>query len=123
MSNSRSNFSSSSYTSFSSVSSSSGSTNGGRSGQTYSSHSTSGPQGTTTHTTTQILGQPAVQETKHYDNQGRQLLDGGFNAASSNQRRIQDIEVEDVTDQPETEADKRYRAAMEDEYAKREGGA
>lgn len=42
---------------------------------------------------------------------------------SNNQHRIQDIEVEDVTDEPETEADKRYREAMEDEYAKREGGA
>lgn len=113
-----SNFSSSSYTT---ISSSSNSTSGGQStGQSYISHSTSGPDGTTTRTTSQKMGEPAIEETRHYDNSGRELLNAPA-ASGLNQNRIQDVEVEDVTD--ETDADRKYRDAMEDEYAKREGGA
>ncbi|KAL1303951.1 hypothetical protein AAFC00_000401 [Neodothiora populina] len=121
MSHSSSSFTSSSYTSFSSSSSSSN--NGRMSGQAYMSQSSSDPRGTTVRTVSHTLGEPSVEETRHYDNQGRELL-SAHSAPGADQRRIQDIEVEDVTDQlDETEADKKYREAMEDEYAKREGGA
>lgn len=120
MSNTRSSFTSSSYTSFSSSSSSN--SNGQSTGHSYQQQSSSHPGGTTVRTSNQTLGGPTVEETRHYDNQGRELL-GAPTGMSNNQHRIQDIEVEDVTDEPETEADKRYREAMEDEYAKREGGA
>lgn len=65
------------------------------------------------------MGGPTIEETRYYDSQGREQL--GLPSNNSNQRRLQDFEVEDVTDEPE--ADKKYREAMEDEYAKREGGA
>ncbi|GAB7350789.1 hypothetical protein MBLNU459_g1330t1 [Dothideomycetes sp. NU459] len=85
------------------------------------SHTT--PAGTTVRTSSSNHGEPVVEETRHYDSAGRELLEapGGNQPSSSGQRRITDIEVEDVTD--ETEADKLYRERMEDEYAKREGGA
>lgn len=92
-------------------------------GRSYTSQSSSDPRGTTVRTTSQNYGEPAVEETRHYDNQGRELLNAAP-TSTNNQQRIQDVEVEDVTDQvDESEADKRYREAMEDEYAKREGGA
>jgi len=64
-----------------------------------------------------------VEETKRYDSQGRQLLESGLNPSNAGgQRRIQEIEVEDVTDQEDAAA-QQYKQRMEDEYAKREGGA
>lgn len=118
MSSSNSSFTSSSYVSFSSSSSSSSTFNGQRTGQSYTTQTSSDPRGTTVRTTSQALGGPAVEETKHYDHTGRQLLAAPLTGAPRG--RIEDIEVEDVT---ESEPDQRYREAMEDEYAKREGGA
>ena len=72
-------------------------------------------------TESQNLGGPVTQETHRYDPQGQELLEGG---SGSGNRRIEDVTVEDVTDtDKETDADKLYRERMEDEYAKREGGA
>ncbi|TVY16348.1 hypothetical protein LARI1_G005347 [Lachnellula arida] len=115
--------------SFSSSSSISASSSSGvqRTGQSYQSTTHSDPSGTRVQTTSQRVGQPAIQETRNYDAHGRQILEdgktlgqgqgqGGGNAS----RRI-----EDVTDADENENgnDRLYRERMEDEYAKREGGA
>lgn len=88
--------------------------------QSFSQQISSDPRGTTTRVTTQRNGEAPVEETRHYDSQGRQLLTASGNKQPA-QGRIEDVEVEDVTD--EADADKKYREAMEDEYAKREGGA
>ena len=62
------------------------------------------------HRTTQEPGKPAISETTNLP-AGRQVGDIG------NQRRIEDVtEAED-------QAQKTYEEKMEDEYAKREGGA
>ena len=61
---------------------------------------------------TQKDGQNAVTESEHISNNRLEQTEGG-------QRRI-----EEVTDEPDDkEADKQYEDKMEDEYAKREGGA
>jgi len=113
------NFNASSYTSYSSTSTSSnGQTKSWSQAHQYSSN----PSGTTVRTTSRNHGEPAIEETRRYDAQGRELIEGGAGNTTSSQGRIQDVEVEDVTDQ-ETDADKQYRENMEDEYAKREGGA
>lgn len=57
-----------------------------------------------------------MQETRHYDSQGRELLEGG--SGSNGGRRI-----EDVSDTKQAERDAEYEERMEEEYAKREGGA
>lgn len=57
-----------------------------------------------------------MQETRHYDPQGRELLEGG--SGSNGSRRI-----EDVSDAKQAERDAEYEERMEEEYAKREGGA
>jgi len=106
-------FQQSSSFSFSATASSSG---GQSAGKAFKQESFSDQQGTSVRTTSQNLGQPAVEKTKHYDSSGRELVGSGSSADSGGNRRI-----EDVTD--ETDADRRYREAMEDEYAKREGGA
>ena len=81
------------------------------------------------HMTAQQLGQPAVQESRYYDAEGRQILDDGrvlgqsaqsAQSAGNEQRRI-----EDVSEEPQrgVEKDREYEERIEDEYAKREGGA
>jgi len=108
-------FTSTSYSSFSSSSSTNGQTQGSR--HVHESHTD--PSGTTTRTSSQRNGGPVVEETRSYDSQGRELLEGA--PGTTGQSRIQDagdVEVEDVTD-----ADQQYLDRMEDEYAKREGGA
>jgi hypothetical protein len=120
------NFSSFTTTSFSFSSSSSSSINhnGRVTSSSYSTQAHSNPSGTTVRTTSQNNRGPTIQETRHYDGQGREMLGAPPSArdASNNQpRRLQAHEVEDVTD--ESDADRKYREAMEDEYAKREGGA
>ena len=57
-----------------------------------------------------------MQETRHYDPQGRELLEGG--SGSNGSRRI-----EDVSDAKQAGRDAEYEERMEEEYAKREGGA
>ena len=103
-SNTFSTFQSSSYSSYSDSS-----------GNRHEHSSYSDPSGTTTKRTTQQNGQEPVTESEHVPNNRL----GGI---GNDQRRI-----EDVTDEPEvveeTEADKQYKEKIEDEYAKREGGA
>ena len=84
-------------------------------GRAYTSHSYTDPNGTTVKTTRQNLGEAPVSETKRYDARGRELAGG---ASDNSNRRIQD-----VTDEEEREAGRKYEEAMEGEYAKREGGA
>lgn len=62
---------------------------------------------TTVRNTTQNLGELPSETVERYDNTGRRLEDQG------SQGRIEDV----------TDADKEYEERMEDEYAKREGGA
>ena len=113
------------YSSYSSASYSSiTSTNGQRTGTAYQQTTTSNPSGTTVNTRSQNLGEPVVQETRNYDNAGNQILEDGRVIGEGNagwqQGRIADVEVEELD---ENENDRKYREAMEDEYAKREGGA
>jgi len=66
-------------------------------------------------TTSQKLGEPVVQEERRYNSQGRELL-GGTDGAGQNRR------IEDVSDE-QKERDREYEERIEEEYAKREGGA
>ena len=66
-------------------------------------------------TANQTFGQPVVQSERHYDSQGRELL-SGTDGAGSNRR------IEDVSDE-QKERDREYEERIEEEYAKREGGA
>ena len=110
---SSSTFTSSSVSYSSSSTTSDGQTTGHRSMQQTTTDPTNG---TTVQSSTQNLGEPEVRETRHYDSQGRELLEGpGATGAS---RRI-----EDVSDSSQAERDAAYEERMEEEYAKREGGA
>lgn len=82
-------------------------------GRTKSTSETvhSDPTGTRVHRTVQNPGQAPQQEHFEVDNSGKKVE----GARASDSRRI-----EDVTDH---ETDKNYKEKMEDEYAKREGGA
>ncbi|KAF1986401.1 hypothetical protein K402DRAFT_393880, partial [Aulographum hederae CBS 113979] len=114
MSSSSFSYSSSSYTSSSSTNN-----NGSISGTKNATYKTSDPSGTTVQTTSQNLGEPAISETRSFDAQGREMIGGGA-AGSDRMIGTGNNRVEDVT---ESEADREYRERMEDEYAKREGGA
>jgi hypothetical protein len=86
-------------------------------GQTKSHSETtySDPSGTRVHRVSQNPGETARQERFEVDNAGRRVESTG----TADQRRI-----EDVTDQEEQKKnDRKYEERMEDEYAKREGGA
>jgi hypothetical protein len=69
---------------------------------------TSNPQGSTVHRISQEPGQEPVQETLNLDPQGKLLPSQAKESGK----------IGDVTD-----ADQKYLENMEDEYAKREGGA
>ena len=73
------------------------------------------PSGTKVQTASQNLDEPIVQESRQYDAQGRELLGGG--GAADTSRRIEDVSDEQAKN------DRLYEERMEDEYAKREGGA
>jgi hypothetical protein len=114
MSSSNNNFTSTSSFSFSStINSSSSRTTDGQTTSHHSTHqTTSDPvNGTTVRTSTQENGQPAVEQTKHYDSQGRELLEGPGG------RQIEDVSG------TQAQRDAEYEERMEEEYAKREGGA
>jgi len=104
MSNQQATFSSKSF-----VSSSFTTSHGGEAPQTWkSSESTSSnPEGTTIHRTTQQPGQAATEETLRLDDSGKVIKEPNSTGM-----------IEDVS-----ETDKEYMERMEDEYAKREGGA
>ncbi|KAF3908837.1 hypothetical protein AA313_de0208414 [Arthrobotrys entomopaga] len=88
-----------------------------------SSSSTTTPQGTasrTVHTTPQGTTVTASQQPSDGQPSSRSEFypAGGSSNAGNSQGRI-----EDVSNISEAEAERRYLEAMEDEYAKREGGA
>lgn len=99
-SQSYSTFQSSSYSSYSDSS-----------GNRYEETTASDPTGTTTQRTTKEAGQPAVTETTN-TGPGRQVEGLG-----NDQKRIEDVTEAD------DQAAKQYEERMEDEYAKRAGGA
>lgn len=69
--------------------------------------------GTRVHQTSQQPGQPPREERFEVDASGRRLAEGSSSAGR----------ITDVTDEEQKENDRRYEEAMEEEYAKREGGA
>jgi hypothetical protein len=72
------------------------------------------PSGTRIHRTSQNQGERPTEERIEYDNSGRRIQGAG-----ASQGRI-----EDVTDkEDQAEKDRQYEEKMEDEYAKKEGGA
>ncbi|KAK7743364.1 hypothetical protein SLS62_010638 [Diatrype stigma] len=104
-----------------SFSSSSSSRNGETTGSRYAEHTTSDPLGTTTFTASQRPGEPVYAERRDYDASGRPIaqdrsLGQGTGGGGSSRR------IEDVSD-GQRENDRLYRERIEDEYAKREGGA
>ncbi|KAE8441736.1 hypothetical protein EG329_004522 [Mollisiaceae sp. DMI_Dod_QoI] len=109
-----------SYTS-SSYSTSSSSQDGQRIGQAHHQTTSSNPSGTTVHTRSQNLGEPVIQETRRYDSEGNQILGDGRTLGQGGYGNV-DRRIEDVTDD-QNERDREYSEKMEDEYAKREGGA
>lgn len=65
---------------------------------------------------TQEPGQAPREERYEIDNSGRRIAEGS--TSGSNQGRIQD-----VTEEEQKENDRLYEERIEEEYAKREGGA
>lgn len=92
-----------------SYSSNTSSSGGHHTGTSERTQTFSDSSGTTVRKTSQNLGGEPVSEVKHYDAQGRQLPGGH----GSSERRIEDV----------TDADKEYEERIDDEYAKRQGGA
>ncbi|KAI1287148.1 hypothetical protein F5Y03DRAFT_380575 [Xylaria venustula] len=92
--------------------SSSSSSNGGPPQSTaYAERSYTDNNGTTTERMHKLPGQSPVYESS--GQAGTRRVEGRAGAGSSNSNRITDV----------TDADKQYEDRMEDEYAKREGGA
>lgn len=96
--------------SYSTFQSSSYSSSSDSSGNTYTESTSSNPSGTTIHRTTQEAGQAPFSETTR--------VSAGGAAARQVENMDNSKRIEDVTD-----ADQSYEENMEDEYAKREGGA
>jgi hypothetical protein len=78
----------------------------------YTQSSSTDPQGTTTNRTVEESGKQPYRETT-YTPAGGRLESSGAGAQGR---------IEDVTDE-QAEKDREYEERMEDEYAKREGGA
>lgn len=126
-----------SFYSYSSTSYSSSQThNGQTSGHSYSEEQRSDPRGTAVRTTTQNnQKEPALQELRYFDADGHEVpadraaRRGLQGVPADNSRRIEDVSDSSYHPQAvdrlmsEREADRMYRELMEDEYAKREGGA
>ncbi|KAI1651920.1 hypothetical protein F4815DRAFT_46831 [Daldinia loculata] len=114
--------SSNSYSFSSSTMSFSSSTtrNGQTTGSRYAEHTASDPSGTTTHTASQRIGEPLHHERRDYDASGR--LVSSSDRALNGSGIDPDRRIEDVSDE-QRENDKLYEERIEDEYAKREGGA
>jgi len=98
--------------------------NGQTQGHAEHHQSHTDPSGTTMQSITQNLGEPAVQETRQYDSAGRELPIAGAGAGMLGSGSSDGGRIKEVTEgQEESEVDQQYRERMEDEYAKREGGA
>lgn len=116
--------------SFSSTTFSSSETrNGTTTSRSYTEEQRSDPSGTTVRSTTQNDPHAsAVQEVRYFDAGGHEVPAeraahrglGGAAATDDNSRRIKDVSEHE---ERESEVDRLYRERMEDEYAKREGGA
>ena len=104
-------YSSTNYSSYSSSSSSGGQTTGHR----YAEQSSTTPSGSTFQSASQRAGEPVVTESRSYDASGRPLVEG----QGGGQSRIESGRVQEIDD----EAARKYEERIEDEYAKREGGA
>lgn len=72
--------------------------------------------GTTIRRTNEETGKPTLQDETYYPAAGGRSVEGGGGVGPG--RRI-----EDVTDEEQRTRDRVYEERMEDEYAKREGGA
>lgn len=100
------------FTSFSSssvsYSSSSSNIDGQVSKHQASHHTVSDPSGTTVTSSRQANDGPAVEETRHYDAQGRELLSGGNGSDVSHR-------IQDVSDEEQSKRDAEYMERMEDE--------
>lgn len=119
----------SSYSFSSTTFSSSETRNGRTTNQSYSEEQHSNPQGTTVRSTTQNNpNAPPVQELRYFDAGGHEITAeraahrglGGAASSNNSSRRIEDVSDQS---QHERDVDRLYRGRMEDEYAKREGGA
>jgi hypothetical protein len=91
-------------------------------GQTKSHSETtySDPSGTRVQRTTHNPGEAPREERFEVDNAGRRVESG----STGDSMRIEDVtDVTDITDEEQKRNDKGYEEKMEDEYAKREGGA
>lgn len=108
MSNQQSNFTSTSYSSSSYTTSSNG---GAPQTTSHSERTFTDPSGTHIVRTSQEPGQEPKEERLHLDAQGRLEQSSGGAAASRGR-------IEEASD-----ADRLYDERIEDEYAKREGGA
>lgn len=95
----------------SSYSFSSSSVNGRTTSHSESTYSD--PSGTHVHRASQAPGQAPKEERLQYDNSGRKIEDAGT------QGRIEDVTEKEA----QAERDGQYEERMDDEYAKREGGA
>ncbi|KAI1381988.1 hypothetical protein F4677DRAFT_400475 [Hypoxylon crocopeplum] len=112
--------SSNSYSS-SSVSYSTSTTHNGETTQSrYTEHTESDPSGTTKHVASQRTGEPVHHERLDYDASGHLVSSEGRAVGGSGVDP--DRRIEDVSDE-QREKDRLYEERMEDEYAKREGGA
>jgi len=111
MSQSKSSFSSTSI----SYSSSSSTIDGQKTGHRTTQESHSDDSGHTISRTTQDIGEPEVRETHRYDAGGRKLP-----ARIEDQKQQQ---TKEPNDEQQAQRDGEYEERMEDEYAKREGGA
>ncbi|KAF1823584.1 uncharacterized protein K489DRAFT_379580 [Dissoconium aciculare CBS 342.82] len=110
-----SNQSSNSFSSSVSYTSSSTSNNNGETTGYRSSHTTlATPSGTTVTSSSQNYGGPAVTETRHFDSQGRAVESSGNSSG-----RV----IEDFSKEEQAKRDAEYEERIEEEYAKREGGA
>lgn len=94
--------------SYSTFSASSYSSSTDSAGNTYTESTTSNPSGTTIHKTTQQAGQAPISETTRFPAHGTQQVEG-----LDRSKRIEDV----------TDTDRDYEENIEDNYAKRVGGA
>lgn len=99
-------------------SSSTSTTNGATTSYTQSTHSD--PSGTRVHQTSQKPGQAPREERFEVDSSGRRIAEGS--SSSSSAGRIEDVTDADK-DEQQKENDRLYEERIEEEYAKREGGA
>lgn len=96
---------------FSSVSSSINGQTTSRTQSTYSDNS-----GTRVHQTSQEPGQAPREERYEIDTSGKRIAEGSTNGSNAGR-------ITDVSDEQQKENDRLYEERMEEEYAKREGGA